>query len=160
MIHWGIEYQTEQNAYQEQIAQLLFDNGADIILGGHSHVLQPLALRTLTDPDGSTHQGFVCYSLGNFISSQNDRLTDVTAALTLELTKDPKTGIAEVSGYSYKPMLMLDRESGADVRFELLDVYKTLGSGQADAALTAKLEQAVIDCHSILGAENSAAAQE
>ncbi len=147
MIHWGVEYQTTQNAYQEQIAQFLFDNGADIILGGHSHVLQPMQLRTLADG----RQGFVCFSLGNMISAQNDRYTDTTVALTLELTKDPATGAAWVSGYSYAPLLMLDRESGADVRFELLDVYQTLSSGQADETLTAKLEQAIADCHTILG---------
>lgn len=159
MIHWGIEYKTQQNDYQEQVAQFLFDHGADIILGGHPHVMQPLELRTLTNEDGSTRQGFVCYSLGNFISAQNDQYTDTTVVLNLELTKDPETGTAEVSGYSYAPMLMLDRESGADVRYELLDVYRTLADGQASPELTAKLEQAAADCRTILGSEGDVGAQ-
>lgn len=160
MIHWGVEYQTTQNAYQEQLAQLLFDNGADIILGGHSHVPQPMELRTLTDADGGTRTGFVCYSLGNFISAQNDRYTDTTAVLTLELTKDMETGEAAVSGYSYAPMLMLDRESGADVRFQLLDVYNELAAGTAGETLTAKLQQAVQDCHDIFGSAGDTQAGE
>lgn len=34
MIHWVIEYQTSQNSYQEKVADFLFANGADIVLGG------------------------------------------------------------------------------------------------------------------------------
>ena len=148
MIHWGVEYQTTQNAYQEEIADFLFANGADIILGGHSHVPQPMELRTL----GDGRQGFVCYSLGNFISSQNDEYTDTTAVLTLELTRDNETGETQVTGYSYAPMYMLDREAGAKPRFQRLDVYETLASGEAGESLTRRLEKAVADCHKIFGA--------
>ncbi len=148
MIHWGVEYQTKQNAYQEEVADFLFANGADIILGGHSHVPQPMELRALEDG----RQGFVCYSLGNFISSQNDEYTDTTAVLTLELTRDNETGEAQVTGYSYAPMYMLDREAGAKPRFQLLDVYAALASGEAGESLTRRLEKAVADCHKIFGA--------
>lgn len=151
MIHWGNEYQTQQNAYQEQLASLLFENGADIILGGHSHVPQPMELRTVTGPDGQAKQGFVQFSLGNFISAQNDRYTDTTAVVNLTLEKDLETGKAAVKGYHYAPMLMLDREKGAEVRHQLLDVHKTLREGNPDEALRAKLEQAVIDCETIFG---------
>ena len=147
MIHWGVEYQTRQNAYQEELADFLFASGADIILGGHSHVPQPMELRTLEDG----RQGFVCYSLGNFISSQNDEYTDTTAVLALELTRDNETGMAQVTGYSYAPMYMLDREAGAKPRFQLLDVYETLASGEAGESLTGRLEKAVRDCHKIFG---------
>lgn len=147
MIHWGVEYQTKQNAYQEELADFLFANGADIILGGHSHVPQPMELRTLEDG----RQGFVCYSLGNFISSQNDEYTDTTAVLTLELTRDNETGEAQVTGYSYAPMYMLDRESGAKPRFQLLDVYETLEAGEAGDPLAGRLEKAIADCHKIFG---------
>ena len=147
MIHWGVEYQTKQNAYQEELADFLFANGADIILGGHSHVPQPMELRTLEDG----RQGFVCYSLGNFISSQNDEYTDTTAVLTLELTRDNETGEAQVTGYSYAPMYMLDREAGAKPRFQLLDIYETLASGEAGGSLAGRLEKAVADCHKIFG---------
>lgn len=153
MIHWGMEYQTKQNDYQEQIASLLFENGADMILGGHSHVPQPMDLRTVTGPDGQEKQGFVAFSLGNFISAQNDRYTDTTAVLNLTLEKDPKTGKAVVKGYNYAPMLMLDREKGASVRHELVDVYKTLDAGGAGDGLDVRLRQAIADCHEIFGAD-------
>ena len=152
MIHWGVEYQTRQNSYQEEVADFLFAHGADMILGGHSHVPQPMEIRTL--PDG--RQGFVCFSLGNFISSQNDEYTDTTAVLTLELVRDNETGEAQVSGYSYAPMYMLDREAGASPRFELLDIYGALDSGAAEQPLDERLEKAVEDCHTIFGVEGDA----
>lgn len=157
MIHWGVEYQTKENAYQDEMADLLFENGADIILGGHPHVLQPMELRTVTGADGATRQGFVCYSLGNFISSQNDKLTDTTVVLNLELTRDNVTGKAEVTGYSYQPMFMLDREAGPE-RFELLDAYAALEDESIGKGLRDKLTRAIEDCHTILGPEGDAGA--
>lgn len=153
MIHWGVEYQTVPNAYQEKMADFLLANGADLILGGHSHVPQPMEMRTVTGADGQPHTGFVCYSLGNFISSQNDPLTDTTAVLTLELTRDNVTGICTVTDHTYAPMLMLDREAGADPRFELLDVGAVLADGTWDDGITEKAQQAAVDCSAIFTAE-------
>ena len=149
MIHWGLEYKTKQNRYQEELADFLFQNGADILLGGHSHVPQPMELRTL--PDG--RQGFVCYSLGNFISSQNKPLTDTTAVLTLILTRDNETGETQVSGYRYDPMYMLHRNAGTTPRFQLLDINAALASGEAGDALEKRLTQALENCHAIFGPE-------
>ena len=147
MIHWGLEYKLVQNRYQEALADFLFAHGADIILGGHSHVPQPMELRTL--PDG--RQGFVCYSLGNFISSQTKPNTNVTAVLTLTLTRDNETGEAQVTDYAYAPMYMLHRAQGASPRFELVDVHAALESG--DAALRQKLEAALETCRAVFGQE-------
>lgn len=154
MIHWGIEYKTKQNAYQERIAQFLFDHGADIVLGGHPHVLQPMELRTL-ERDGEKRQGFICYSLGNFISSQTYALTDTTVILALELTRDNETGITQVTDYSYTPMYMLNRGSGAKERFVLLDINKELSTGD-DAEIKDKCRRALENCHSILETEHEA----
>ena len=153
MIHWGVEYQTTQNAYQEELADLLIANGADLVLGGHSHVPQPLEKRTATAADGTQHTGFVCYSLGNFISSQVDPLTDTTAVLTLELTLDHATGEAGVTGWSYVPMLMVRRDGASQV-FTLTDA-SAIPAGASDS-LVQELEQAVSDCASILGPTPSA----
>ena len=154
MIHWGVEYKTTENSYQDQIADFLFDHGADIVLGGHSHVLQPMGLRAIPDGDGGSRQGFVCYSLGNFISSQNYELTDTTVALELELTRDNVTGKTEVTGYSYSPMFMLDREEGASPRFELVDAHAALNAGTAGESLQKQLTKAVENCRAILGPDH------
>lgn len=148
MIHWGVEYQTTQNSYQEELADLLIANGADLVLGGHSHVPQPIETRTVTAAHGTQRTGFVCYSLGNFISSQVDPLTDTTAVLTLELTLDHETGEAGVTGWSYAPMLMVRRD-GTERVFTLTDA-SSLPVGASDD-LTRALEEAAANCAAILG---------
>lgn len=160
MIHWGEEYEIKQNAYQEKVANFLFKHGADIILGGHPHVLQPMETRTLTDADGNTRTGFVCWSLGNFISAQNDQYTDTTVVLQLELTKNPNTGVSEVTNVAYIPMYMLDREKEVNgERYTLLDARKSMAAYEEDSpnavdrATYRKLETCIADCHKILGAD-------
>ena len=76
ILHYGIEYVPEPDgAIQQPLVDGLFDHGADIILGGHPHVLQPFEVREVVRPDGEKEQGIVIYSLGNFISSQRYRYT-------------------------------------------------------------------------------------
>lgn len=83
-IHWGNEYQTKPNKEQTDLAEFLFDNGTDIIIGSHPHVIQPMhLLRQPNKPDK-----LVVYSLGNFISNQRKPLTDGGAMLRLVLTKN------------------------------------------------------------------------
>ena len=48
-IHWGEEYQTKENAAQQKMAQRLCDIGFDVIVGGHAHVVQPMALLESTE---------------------------------------------------------------------------------------------------------------
>ena len=74
-IHWGVEYNTTENALQNTIAQRLCDMGFDVIVGGHPHVVQPIELLTSTvDPD---HKTVVIYSLGNAVSNQRTGISDL-----------------------------------------------------------------------------------
>jgi poly-gamma-glutamate synthesis protein (capsule biosynthesis protein) len=65
-VHWGNEYQRTPSPRQKAAAQALVAAGADLILGHHPHVLQPMAW---VEAEG--RRGFVAYSLGNFISNQD-----------------------------------------------------------------------------------------
>ncbi len=56
--HWGTEYSTTQNSRQTQWAHFMIDAGADVVVGGHPHVVQPTEI----------YKGKqIVYSLGNFI---------------------------------------------------------------------------------------------
>ena len=67
-IHWGVEYETKENELQNKMAQKLCDMGVDVIIGGHPHVVQPMALlNSNTDPD---HKTVCLYSMGNAVSNQ------------------------------------------------------------------------------------------
>ncbi|MDB5265209.1 MAG: AmmeMemoRadiSam system protein [Parcubacteria group bacterium] len=62
MSHWGIEYQGTQSPAQETAAHSFIDAGADIVVGAHPHVVQPIEV----------YKGHpIFYSLGNFIFDQD-----------------------------------------------------------------------------------------
>lgn len=65
--HWGTEDSLEPAEGTKNLAKDMVNWGADVILGTNPHV--PQTMEYLTREDGS--QGFVFYSLGNFISSQS-----------------------------------------------------------------------------------------
>ena len=41
-LHWGIEYERDENSVQKNLAQFIFSKGADVIIGSHPHVIQPI----------------------------------------------------------------------------------------------------------------------
>ena len=59
--HFGKEYKTEHNDRQEFLAHKAIDNGAKIVIGTHPHVVQDTEVYK---------NGFIAYSLGNFIFDQ------------------------------------------------------------------------------------------
>lgn len=60
-LHWGVEYGVNESETQEKIGKALIDAGADVIIGSHPHVLQPI--QTYKD-------GIIFYSMGNFVFDQ------------------------------------------------------------------------------------------
>lgn len=125
-MHWGLENQTTQNSNQEQLANMLFENGVDIILGCHPHVLQPMEKKTLSLEDGSTKDCFVIYSLGNFMSGQTQKNTRNSIILNMSFTKNGETGKITIDTVNYVPIYMYKSASGTTQRYKILDIEKTL----------------------------------
>lgn len=125
-MHWGIEYQNTQNKEQERLADLLFQNGTDIILGSHPHVLQPMEKRTITLEDGSTKDGFVIYSLGNFMSGQTKERTRNSIILNIELTKNGETDKISIGNISYIPIYMYKNTSKTTQKYLVLDIENAI----------------------------------
>lgn len=125
-MHWGVEYQTTPNAEQKELADFLFTNGVDIILGSHAHVLQPMEKRTVTLEDGTTKDGFVIYSLGNFVSNQSDTGTKDTVILDIQVTKAGADGKITIDSVNYTPVYCLNRGAGVKNRYELIDLKQAI----------------------------------
>ncbi|MDH5610367.1 MAG: CapA family protein, partial [Cyclobacteriaceae bacterium] len=83
-LHWGLEYQSSPSKSQEKLGQWLFENGVDIVIGSHPHVLQRMDYFEKND---SVPERFIAYSLGNFVSNQRVQKRDGGALVALELTK-------------------------------------------------------------------------
>ena len=84
-MHWGIEYVLLENKVQRDLADFLVECGADIIMGGHPHVVQPMKIVRNEKEDKDV---LIVYSLGNFISNMNTADTRGGAMIWVTLQKD------------------------------------------------------------------------
>lgn len=82
--HWGTEYVYEETSYQKDYANIMAEAGADIIIGGHPHVVEPL--KYIETSDNRTVP--VYYSLGNFISSQDEYSRMLGGMAYITINKD------------------------------------------------------------------------
>lgn len=80
-MHWGDEYMFRPNKEQEEFAHYLSKLGADIVIGNHPHVVQPIEWINNT---------LVIYSLGNMISAQNGLEKRIGMFAGVNVTKDLK----------------------------------------------------------------------
>ncbi len=124
-MHWGTEYSTVSNDTQNELADFLFQNGVNIILGTHPHVLQQMEKRTVTLEDGTTQDGFIIYSLGNFISGQNAENTRTSIILDLQITKHADDTVT-IDNIDYIPIYMYRDSSLSTKKMKLLDIEKTI----------------------------------
>ena len=123
-MHWGVEYNTTPNQSQKDLANLLFENGVDIIIGNHPHVLEPAEKRTITLDDGSTKDCFVIYSLGNLVSGQTQTNTRTSIILNLEVSKsNMKQGIT-IDNIDYIPIYTYTNPKFQN--YKLIDINKEL----------------------------------
>lgn len=127
-MHWGIEYQTKQNSEQEKWADFLFNNGVDIILGSHPHVLQPMEKKTVALEDGTTKDCFVIYSLGNFMSGQTKENTRNSIILNIDIMKNGETGQIVLNKVEYVPIYMYKSPTGTVKKYRVLDIEKSIAN--------------------------------
>jgi poly-gamma-glutamate synthesis protein (capsule biosynthesis protein) len=100
--HWGSEYIREPNTRQKTIAEQTIALGADLIIGGHPHYVQPVDFYK-TKGNAALDSGVIAYSMGNFFSNQRKRFRDAGLILTINLEKNPKTGKIKVEEVEYIP---------------------------------------------------------
>lgn len=99
--HWGDEYETRHNSFQENLAHIAIDAGANLVVGHHPHVVQEVE---------KYNGGYIAYSLGNFVFDQNFSedtksgllLTVVIKNKKIDELKKHKIGFTS----SYQPFLI------------------------------------------------------
>ena len=124
-MHWGTEYRTTANSEQKDLANFLFENGVDVILGNHPHVLEPMEKKTITLQDGTTKDVFVVYALGNFTADQRAEITRDSAILNLTITKN-SNGKISIDKVNYIPIYMYKNTTVSTHKFKILDIEKTI----------------------------------
>ena len=116
-MHWGDENTQTPNHEQERLAKLIADTGADLIIGHHSHTVQPIEWI-------ETERGkILCiYSLGNFVSGMQNSVNMVGGLLTLDIKSDGKGGL-EVGNVLFTPTLFWFDWNWNNTHLYLLDRY-------------------------------------
>jgi poly-gamma-glutamate capsule biosynthesis protein CapA/YwtB (metallophosphatase superfamily) len=108
--HWGIEKAPYETADQAELARIAADAGAQLVIGAHPHVLQPLR---------RTGAALVAYSLGNFVFGAQSSDTAATGVLVTDLSAEGVTAArwrpGAISGG--RPLL----ESGRPQRLPVAD---------------------------------------
>ena len=89
--HWGKEYQRTSNTGQKELAKLCFENGANMVIGSHPHVIQQMEKYRFKDKSGKEKDVLVAYSLGNYVSNYGTwRYCDGGAMISMKLQKTVK----------------------------------------------------------------------
>lgn len=121
IMHWGEDYVATPSKEQEEIADFLIENGANVILGNHPAVIQPMEIRQNSNGENV----FIAYSLGNYISSINHANSKIELVLNIELRKSGEDGKVYLSKVDYTPIYVLDHGENAQNRYELIDMKGT-----------------------------------
>ena len=146
LFHWGLEYQHEPCADQKMAFDVAVSAGADLILGGHPHVIEPVDYFK-TQNGSKIDSGFVIWSLGNFLSNQNKRYTDAGVILNLELGKNITKDSVWIDEISYLPTWVY---RGTNPKHKIHTIfpagqYATTVPAYLDAIQKDKMKQAFTD---------------
>jgi len=104
-LHWGVEYAHSPGDEQLRLAEALAHGGqVDVLLGSHSHVPQPIDRL----PGGPRDEGmWVVYSMGNFLSNQDEAcctMETATGLMTTATVQVPADGPAAVTALDWAPV--------------------------------------------------------
>jgi poly-gamma-glutamate synthesis protein (capsule biosynthesis protein) len=136
--HWGQGYWYSPTKSQKDVAVLSLESGADIVIGTHPHVLQPVEVT-------SSDRGYsvVAYSLGNFVSFQRKKARERSAVLAVDVEKKPGER-ARLRRVSIAPIWVSARNQLGLNRIEVVYAgdggpfnHAGLPIGELDAARTA-----------------------
>lgn len=120
--HWGTEYRLSPDSDQEYWVNVFLDEGADLVLGAHPHVIEPV--EWVENDEG--HKMLVYYSLGNFVngtastgSGVSDRMVGGIADVTLGRNEE---GEVEIVEYGAVP-IVCHIAKGTDYTVYYMDDY-------------------------------------
>ena len=149
--HWGTEYQLKQSSAQERWAEIFVQNGVDLVLGTHPHVIQPI--EWVTD-ETTGHEMLVYYSLGNFVNWTSEYGAGIANRMVggmAQVTLTWENGEILISEYGVEPVVChLEQGMNGVTVYKLADYTEELAEKnqillQDDAFSKAYCEQLCID---------------
>ena len=121
VLHWGEEYRQQPTDQQKELAHKFLEAGADVILGSHPHVIEPMQVMNIAGKNK-----FVIYSLGNFISAQNGLERNSGIVLNLKFHKDFGSNITTLTDVSYVPTYSHAYQNNDKLQYRVVPVADTI----------------------------------
>lgn len=136
-LHFGDEYARKPNEEQKAYVNLSLDAGADIVLGDHPHVIQPIEIRQVKDQFGRDLPRAVIFSEGNFISNQEGLYKEAGLMLIIDVKKEK--GRTTVEAVSFVPTWVHPYKADGKEKFRVVAVEKAMRDYEAkqDPLITA-----------------------
>ena len=101
--HWGWEDSYSANSEQKKYAALFCELGVDVVIGTHSHCLQPMEWMT---NETTGHKMLLTYSLGNFVSGMQNALNVLEGMLSFDVRKDAFSGEITIENPTLTPIVL------------------------------------------------------
>lgn len=142
-VHWGEEYVEELSSSQEEFADLMTEEGVDIILGSHPHVIQPSGFLEIGE-----NQSYVIYSMGNFVSNQrletvDNALTEDGVIVNLDIQKNNETNETKIKNVEYIPTWVYRNKEKGDstYTYRILPIDDFLNSSDIPSTFKERMEE-------------------
>lgn len=123
--HWGTEYVFEETKKQKKWAQFLADEGVDLCIGTHPHVIEPV--KWVTGKDGN--EMLVYYSIGNFINATSGTASGVSSRMLgamAQVTITMEENQCEIKEYDALPLVAHVEKKGPISTYFLQDYTEEL----------------------------------
>lgn len=121
ILHWGVEYSPYPTEQQRKLAEEFFQSGADVILGSHPHVIQPMEIMKINGQDK-----FVIYSMGNSMGNQKGEERNSGVIINLRFTKYSSQDKTVLTGLSYTPTYIHPYYINGRLMFRVIPIEETM----------------------------------
>ncbi len=148
-LHMGTEYATKPSTTAIAMVEQVVAAGADLLICCHPHVVEPYEIYTADNGN----QAVVYYSLGNFISAQDelDRLIGGMAQVTIQKTVIGEESITEITHYTMTPLVTHTARGTAYTTYKLEDYTDELA--KANLLVHTSTEELLSRYQEIVGEE-------
>lgn len=121
ILHWGVEYSPQPSDEQKKMAREFVEAGADVILGSHPHVIEPMEVLKVGDQNK-----FIIYSMGNIVGDQHGIERNSGIVLKLKFTKDFSTGRISLDEATYIPTYSHAYNEQGKRKFRVVPIEQTI----------------------------------
>ncbi|MHC4437329.1 MAG: CapA family protein [Planctomycetota bacterium] len=120
--HMGTQFSHAPDKFSKTWADIMFQEGVDVVFAAGSHAVQPMEIRTICTKDGNKKNGFVLYSPGNFVNSYTEHNGDAAAIVSIHLESSGRTK-GRLIGASVVPMWI---HSSMDGQYGPIPIYEAI----------------------------------